>query len=52
MQTLNTICAILGIGAIFIGIATLIWWIVDIVKEKRRQKAIERLSTDDSVEGR
>lgn len=44
MRVLNTMCAILGIGLIFVAIVTLIWWVVDIINEKRRQNARERLS--------
>lgn len=60
MQTLNAIYAILGIGSILAGIAALIWWGVDVISEKRRQKACERFrefdkikenSLDDSKEG-
>lgn len=61
VQTINTIYAILGTGSIFAGIGALIWWAVDIINEKRRQEARERLSRrfdkvkenslDDSKEG-
>lgn len=43
MQILNAIYAILGIGSILAEIAALIWWGVDVISEKRRQKAHERL---------
>lgn len=62
MRIFNTICATLGIGSMFAGIGALIWWIVSIADETRRQKAHERLiqrlceekanSLDDPEEGR